>query len=131
MGLGLDVEQHLRRDVIQKDHEKPFKKPRGKPGSQEGPGESANEDAGSDGFDDGPVYRAAPLVGHGTGNGGEDDGSQRRPKRHLHDDFVGKTLGGEKEVQGRHDDNAAADAKQAGDDAGGGPKDEITQQKRQ
>jgi len=130
-GLGLDVEQHLDGDVVEKGDEKAFEKFGGELGRHPGTAQGADEDAGGDAFEDVPAYGATPVMGPVAGDGGENDGGQRRAERHLHDGGLGKPLGGKKPIQGRDHDNAAADTQQTRDDAGHDPEREIGQPERQ
>jgi hypothetical protein len=69
-------------------------------------------------LDDLPAHRAVAVVGAHAGDRGDDDGGHRGAERQVHGVLGRKALRREQHEQQRHDGQPAADAEQAGDEAG-------------
>jgi hypothetical protein len=67
------------------------------------------------------------MVGQKTGYRGKHDAAEGSRQRHLHHVVCGKTLGRENEEKDRHDDDAAADPKEARKNSGDHPEGRINQ----
>ena len=115
---GGGAARELHGDGEHEHHEHPLQGAAGEVIGDRRAEQGTDDDRRRDAVEDGHVERAATVVRAGRGDGGEDDGRQRRAERQLHDAVRGDALPFEHDDQHRHDERAATDAEQAGHHAG-------------
>lgn len=82
--FGFFVQQKLGGDGVEKDHEDDLQGRGGEGRHQTSTDEGAGHDADDDTAHHQPVDRAAPMMGHEAGDGGEDNGGKRGAQGQMH-----------------------------------------------
>ena len=125
-----EIQPHLDGGVEQEGDEEQLQQRRRHLRRQHRAGQRAEHDARRDAPHQRPNDRAVAMVGAHAGQRGEQDRGKRSAERQLRLHAGSQSLRVQQENQHRHDDEAAADAEQAGDEADHQPQSAVSGEQR-
>ena len=119
------VEEHVCGHIEQKGDKKELQTAGGNTGGDKGTAIGSYQNAQGNIFEDLPVYAATLVMSPRAGNGGEHDACQRCSDSQMNADIGGDVLPLESENKHGHDHRPAADAQEAGQNAGESAKNTV------